>query len=164
MVARLSGDEFGLIIDGKQPAAGIALAEQAAEALGQDFAIDGKSVRTGLTTGIAVFPHNGSDAASLLANSGAALFRAKAKSRGTISHVRARDGPADPRSPRAAPGALGGDQERRIVALLPAAGRRGDDASPPARSSASRRWRAGTIRCAASCRPATSFRWRKKAA
>ncbi|UGY17585.1 sensor domain-containing protein [Bradyrhizobium septentrionale] len=85
VVARLSGDEFGLIIDGKQPAAGIALAEQAAEALAEDFAIDGKSVRTGLTTGIAVFPHNGSDAASLLANSGAALFRAKAKSRGTIS-------------------------------------------------------------------------------
>ncbi|WP_342726409.1 EAL domain-containing protein [Bradyrhizobium sp. B097] len=85
VVARLSGDEFGLIIDGRQPAAGIALAEQAAEALGEDFAIDGKSVRTGLTTGIAVFPHNGSDAASLLANSGAALFRAKAKSRGTIS-------------------------------------------------------------------------------
>ncbi|MCA6123023.1 EAL domain-containing protein [Bradyrhizobium sp. WSM 1704] len=85
VVARLSGDEFGLIIDGRQPAAGIALAEQAAEALGQDFAIDGKSVRTGLTTGIAVFPHNGPDAASLLANAGAALFRAKAKSRGTIS-------------------------------------------------------------------------------
>ncbi|QOZ36689.1 EAL domain-containing protein [Bradyrhizobium sp. CCBAU 53421] len=85
VVARLSGDEFGLIIDGKQPVAGIALAEQAAEALGQDFLIDGKSVRTGLTAGIAVFPHNGSDAASLLANSGAALFRAKAKSRGTIS-------------------------------------------------------------------------------
>jgi EAL domain-containing protein (putative c-di-GMP-specific phosphodiesterase class I) len=32
-----------------------------------------------------VFPHNGSAAASLLANAGAALFRAKAKSRGTIS-------------------------------------------------------------------------------
>ncbi|PWF79542.1 putative bifunctional diguanylate cyclase/phosphodiesterase, partial [Kocuria rosea] len=85
VVARLSGDEFGLIIDGRQPVAGIALAEQAGEALGQDFLIDGKSVRTGLTTGIAVFPHNGSDAASLLANSVAALFRAKAKSRGTIS-------------------------------------------------------------------------------
>jgi predicted signal transduction protein with EAL and GGDEF domain len=42
-------------------------------------------VRTGVTTGISVFPHNGNDAASLLANSGAALFRAKAKSRGSIS-------------------------------------------------------------------------------
>lgn len=85
VVARLSGDEFGLIIDGKQPAAGLALAEQVAETLGDEFQIDGKSARTGCTTGISVFPHNGSDAASLLANAGAALFRAKAKSRGSIS-------------------------------------------------------------------------------
>jgi diguanylate cyclase (GGDEF)-like protein/PAS domain S-box-containing protein len=85
VVARLSGDEFGLIIDGKQPAAGMALAEQLAEVLAKEFQIDGKSVRTGVTTGISVFPHNGADAASLLANAGAALFRAKAKSRGSIS-------------------------------------------------------------------------------
>jgi diguanylate cyclase (GGDEF)-like protein/PAS domain S-box-containing protein len=85
VVARLSGDEFGLIIDGRQPEAGKALAQQLAEALAHEFPIDGKSVRTGVTTGISVFPHNGADAASLLANAGAALFRAKAKSRGTIS-------------------------------------------------------------------------------
>jgi diguanylate cyclase (GGDEF)-like protein/PAS domain S-box-containing protein len=85
VVSRLSGDEFGLIIDGQQPAAGLLLAEQVADALGDEFQIDGKSVRTGCTTGISVFPHNGSDAASLLANAGAALFRAKAKSRGSIS-------------------------------------------------------------------------------
>ena len=85
IVARLSGDEFGLIIDGKQPEAGKAQAEQLAEALAKEFVIDGKSVRTGVTTGISVFPHNGADAASLLANAGAALFRAKQKSRGTIS-------------------------------------------------------------------------------
>src|SRR5579871_5811634 len=85
VVARLSGDEFGLIIDGKQPEAGRALAQQLAEAMGQEFQIDGKSVRTGVTTGISVFPHNGADGASLLANAGAALFRAKQKSRGTIS-------------------------------------------------------------------------------
>jgi diguanylate cyclase (GGDEF)-like protein/PAS domain S-box-containing protein len=85
VVARLSGDEFGLIIDGKQPAAGVELAEQVAEALANEFHIDGKAVRAGCTTGISVFPHNGADAASLLANAGAALFRAKAKSRGTIS-------------------------------------------------------------------------------
>jgi diguanylate cyclase (GGDEF)-like protein/PAS domain S-box-containing protein len=85
VVARLSGDEFGLIIDGKQPVAGMMLAEQLAEALAQEFLIDGKSIRTGVTTGISVFPVNGMDAASLLANAGAALFRAKAKSRGSIS-------------------------------------------------------------------------------
>src|SRR5579871_2153711 len=85
VVARLSGDAFGLIIDGKQPIAGMLLAEQLAESLAKEFVIDGKSVRTGATTGISIFPHNGRDAASLLANAGAALSRAKAKSRGTIS-------------------------------------------------------------------------------
>src|SRR6266571_1699671 len=84
-VARLSGDEFGLIIDGKQPAAGKALAQKLADMLANEFQIDGKSVRTGVTTGISVFPHNGTDAASLLANAGAALFRAKVNSRGSIS-------------------------------------------------------------------------------
>src|SRR6201995_3671866 len=52
VVARLSGDAFGLIIDGKQPIAGVLLAEQLAEELGKEFVIDGKSVRTGATTGI----------------------------------------------------------------------------------------------------------------
>jgi diguanylate cyclase (GGDEF)-like protein/PAS domain S-box-containing protein len=85
VVARLSGDEFGLIIDGKQPIAGMLLAEKLAEALAVEYPIDDKSVRTGVTTGISIFPHNGADAASLLANAGAALFRAKAKSRGSIS-------------------------------------------------------------------------------
>src|SRR5579871_2540244 len=85
VVARLSGDEFGLIIDGKQPTAGIELARHLADTLAREFIIDGKSVRTGITTGISIFPHNGADAASLLANAGFALSRAKAKSRGTIS-------------------------------------------------------------------------------
>lgn len=85
LVARLSGDEFGLIIDGKQPDAGLALAQQLGEALAPEFHIDGRAVRAGISTGMSVFPHNGPDGASLLANAGAALFRAKQKSRGTIS-------------------------------------------------------------------------------
>src|SRR3954463_10442532 len=84
VVARLSGDEFGLLIDGTQPEAGRALAEKVAQALASGFLIDGKSVRIGVTTGISIFPRDGADAASLLANAGAALFRAKAKSRGSI--------------------------------------------------------------------------------
>lgn len=85
VVARLSGDEFGLIIDGKQPDAGLALAQQIGEAVAKEFQIDGRAVRAGVTTGMSIFPHNGTDGASLLANAGAALFRAKQKSRGTIS-------------------------------------------------------------------------------
>ena len=86
VVARLSGDEFGLIIDGKQPEAG-----QRAGRTGRARRCRRNSRSTAsrcapaCTTGISVFPHNGSDAAALLANAGAALFRAKQKSRGTIS-------------------------------------------------------------------------------
>ncbi len=115
VVARLSGDEFGLIIDGKQPTAGKALAEQLAEVLAHEFPIDGKSVRIGVTTGISVFPHNGADAASLLANAGAALFRAKAKSRGSISVY-------EPEME-----SLARHQERRAVAALSPAGGLGPD-------------------------------------
>jgi len=85
VVARLSGDEFGLIIDGAQPESALTIANRLVETVSQEFRIDGKSIRTGLTTGIAIFPANGSDAASLLANAGAALFRAKAHSRGSIN-------------------------------------------------------------------------------
>ncbi|NEW94360.1 EAL domain-containing protein [Rhodopseudomonas sp. BR0M22] len=85
VVARLSGDEFGLIIDGPQPAAACDLAGLVAKALAPGFVIDGKTVRIGVTTGIALFPANGTDATALLANAGAALFRAKAKARGSVS-------------------------------------------------------------------------------
>lgn len=85
VVARLSGDEFGLIIDGPQPEAARALAMRLSQAMQDEFIVDGRSVRMGLTTGIAVFPHNGADGEALLANADAALFRAKAKARGSIN-------------------------------------------------------------------------------
>src|ERR1700748_2453686 len=47
VVARLSGDAFGLIIDGKQPIAGVLLAEKLAAALYKEVGIDGKAVWTG---------------------------------------------------------------------------------------------------------------------
>lgn len=85
VIARLSGDEFGLIIDGQQPEAARALAMRLSRAMQDEFVVDGRSVRMGLTTGIAVFPHNGADGEALLANADAALFRAKAKARGSIN-------------------------------------------------------------------------------
>jgi diguanylate cyclase (GGDEF)-like protein/PAS domain S-box-containing protein len=85
VVARLSGDEFGLIIDGKQPDAALELANRLIGTMRDEIVVDGRSLRIGLTTGISVFPRNGSTAAELLANADAALFRAKAKSRGSVS-------------------------------------------------------------------------------
>ena len=84
VVARLSGDEFGLIIDGKQPEAALKLAERLGEAVRKEFDYNGKPIRLGLTTGISIYPQNGTSAATLLANADAALFRAKSKTRGSI--------------------------------------------------------------------------------
>jgi diguanylate cyclase (GGDEF)-like protein/PAS domain S-box-containing protein len=84
VVARLSGDEFGLIIDGPQPEAGRALAERIRNALRDEFEIDGKALRVGLTCGISLYPRDGKDPASLLANADVALYRAKVEARGSV--------------------------------------------------------------------------------
>jgi len=60
VVARLSGDEFGLIIDGKQPVTGVLLAEQLAEMLAQEFQIDGTWLDPKVTR---VASHRGTSAA-----------------------------------------------------------------------------------------------------
>jgi diguanylate cyclase (GGDEF)-like protein/PAS domain S-box-containing protein len=84
VVARLGGDEYGLMIDGKQPEAAQELAQRVSASITQEFVIDDKVLRVGVTTGISIFPRNGRDGASLLANADAALSRAKAKSRGSV--------------------------------------------------------------------------------
>ncbi len=84
-IGRLGGDEFAIITPtGPQPATAETLAKRLSGALDTDIDIDGHALRAGLTIGIAIFPQDGADAATLVANSGAALFRAKSEARGSI--------------------------------------------------------------------------------
>jgi len=84
-LARLGGDEFAVITPtGAQPAAAEMLAERLAAALDSDIEINGNALRIGLTIGIAIYPHDGADAPTLVANTDAALFRAKSEMRGSI--------------------------------------------------------------------------------
>ena len=84
-LARLGGDEFTLIVDeGPQPAAAQRLAERLLAALAGDIEIEGHRLYSGVSIGIAVYPHHGDDAGTLLANADAALYRAKADVRGGI--------------------------------------------------------------------------------
>jgi diguanylate cyclase (GGDEF)-like protein len=84
-VARLGGDEFALIAsDGPQPATAETLAERLLEAFRDDLHIDGHPLRIGLSIGVAIYPADGADAETLIANADAALYRAKADGRGTI--------------------------------------------------------------------------------
>src|SRR5450759_2158416 len=84
-IARVGGDEFHVITPtGPQPATAETLAAKMLAALDTDIDIDGLPQRVGLTVGVAIFPQDGADAATLVANADAALFRAKSEMRGSI--------------------------------------------------------------------------------
>jgi diguanylate cyclase (GGDEF)-like protein len=84
-LARLGGDDFNIIVtDGNQPAATEQLAKRIQELVYDDFNVDGQTVRVGFSIGIAVYPFDGSDAATLMVNGDAALSRAKQDGRGSL--------------------------------------------------------------------------------
>ncbi len=84
-LARLGGDEFAVIAGGgPQPAGAAVLAERLMAAFAEDFAVDGDRLHIGMSIGIAIFPADGADVSSLLANADAALHRAKTGGRGAI--------------------------------------------------------------------------------
>jgi len=67
-----------------QPAAAETLAERLQTALATEIVVGEQTLRIGLSLGVAIFPDDGEDAAAILANSDAALYRAKADGRGSI--------------------------------------------------------------------------------
>jgi diguanylate cyclase (GGDEF)-like protein/PAS domain S-box-containing protein len=84
-LARTGGDEFIAISpSGPQPVTGAALAARLQEALVPEIEIEGRLLKVGLTIGVALYPQDGADAATLVANANAALFRAKAEARGAV--------------------------------------------------------------------------------
>ena len=84
-LTRLGGDEFTVISTaGPQPAGAEALAERLYAAAAGDIEIQGHPLRAALTIGISLYPNDGTDAATLLSNADAALYRAKAEARGSI--------------------------------------------------------------------------------
>ncbi len=84
-LARIGGDEFFVITPtAPQPAAAEMLAERLNAVLDADIDIEGHPLRVGMTIGVAIYPQDGADATTLVANADAALFRAKSEARGSI--------------------------------------------------------------------------------
>lgn len=84
-IARIGGDEFTLIVtDGSQPAAAAALAKRLLDAFVEDFVVEDCRQKLDLSIGVAIYPTDGVDAKTLLANSDIALYRAKAEPRSTV--------------------------------------------------------------------------------
>ncbi|MFB6451783.1 EAL domain-containing protein [Bradyrhizobium tunisiense] len=86
VVARLSGDEFAIALDGAEAGEPIAaIAERIAYAFEAPLATGTRQHRVRISIGVAVYPEGGHNADELLSNGHLALSRAKATRRG--SHV-----------------------------------------------------------------------------
>jgi diguanylate cyclase (GGDEF)-like protein/PAS domain S-box-containing protein len=83
-LARLGGDEFTVIAGGPQPANAEALADQLLAVAADDLDINGQALRISLSIGVAIYPTDGIDAASMVANADAALYRSKSEGRGIV--------------------------------------------------------------------------------
>jgi diguanylate cyclase (GGDEF)-like protein/PAS domain S-box-containing protein len=79
-IARIGGDEFTVIVtNGAQPAAAESVADRLVAAFVDDFVIEDKRIKIGLSIGGAVYPVDGTNAKTLMANADTALYRAKAE-------------------------------------------------------------------------------------
>jgi diguanylate cyclase (GGDEF)-like protein len=84
-LARLGGDEFTIVASGgAQPAMAEELCGRLSSILAAPVRIDDYDVAGSFTVGVSIFPQDGSDIDTLVANAEAALYRAKAEARGTI--------------------------------------------------------------------------------
>src|SRR5688572_10358332 len=84
LLARLSGDEFAIVVPRVTDVAMLApLAERVLQLLSNPFRVDGHEIQVGCSIGLALAPDNGSDAETLMRNADFALYRAKSEGRRT---------------------------------------------------------------------------------
>jgi diguanylate cyclase (GGDEF)-like protein/PAS domain S-box-containing protein len=84
-IARISADEFNIILNHGEHAGSIDLiAQRMIDALGSLFQLQGNSVYVGASIGISMYPADGWDAETLQSNAAAALHQAKLRGRGML--------------------------------------------------------------------------------
>jgi diguanylate cyclase (GGDEF)-like protein len=95
LLARLSGDEFAVIVEYAEQTEATALAESIAAAIEPPVAIGDMTVAVDATVGIAYFPEDGRDAEALLKHAEVAMYTAKEWRVGVLAYSPAVD-PHDP--------------------------------------------------------------------
>jgi diguanylate cyclase (GGDEF)-like protein len=84
LLARLSGDEFAIVVPRvTDPAMLAPLAERVLNLLSTPFRVEGHEVQIGCSIGLAVAPDNGTEIGTLMRNADFALYRAKSEGRRT---------------------------------------------------------------------------------
>ena len=77
VLARIGGDEFGLVVDGADGATAAELGSKIRAELRKPFDVEGRSLSIGVSIGYASFPDDASSRSELLRNAGVALHHAK---------------------------------------------------------------------------------------
>lgn len=84
LLARLSGDEFAIIVPKmSDPSSVNAMAKRIIELISSPFQIEGHEIMVGCSMGIAIGPDNGDTADKLVRNADFALYRAKSEGKRT---------------------------------------------------------------------------------
>jgi len=84
-IARISGDNFNVIVHRNEDAPWVdLLAQDMLDALAAPFELGGQNVYAGGSIGIAIYPSDGSDAEKLQSHADAALHQSKVHGRGTL--------------------------------------------------------------------------------
>jgi diguanylate cyclase (GGDEF)-like protein/PAS domain S-box-containing protein len=87
LLARWGGDEFTLLLPYLHTREDVnAIAQRLLAVMKPSFDLDGHPVRATASLGIAMFPEDGKDAATLLKNADAALYRVKEQGRNDFQH------------------------------------------------------------------------------
>ena len=82
VVVRMGGDEFVVILKGVQQTGQVSeTAERINQALGAPMVVDGRTLVTTVSIGVALYPHDGLDMGELLRHSDTAMYQAKDRGR-----------------------------------------------------------------------------------
>jgi diguanylate cyclase (GGDEF)-like protein/PAS domain S-box-containing protein len=81
-VARLGGDEFTVLLSEVNKVQDVAMvAQRILDLFSKSFSLEGHEIFVSFSIGIAIFPHNGDNATSLLKNADTAMYNAKKNGR-----------------------------------------------------------------------------------
>ncbi len=88
-LARLGGDEFtALILNIERPEDAAVVAKRIGESMRKPFVVEGRSVTVTTSIGIAIYPDDGSDGATLLRHADTAMYHAKQTGRDNAQSYR----------------------------------------------------------------------------
>jgi diguanylate cyclase len=91
IIARLGGDEFVLFLPVLHAEEAAQIGQRVLDAMLQPWKIGAHEMRTTVSVGVALYPHDGGDAAELMRSADRALYRAKATGRNAFVLFDSRD-------------------------------------------------------------------------